>query len=45
MNEQFLKRMKNMLQEEYDAYIQTLEEPFYRGIRKNLLKDSGSLLE
>lgn len=45
MNEQFLNRMKNMLQEEYDAYIQTLEEPFFRGIRKNLLKDSGSLLE
>ena len=45
MNENFLKRMQNMLQEEYSAYEKTLEEKMYRGIRKNLLKDSGTLLQ
>lgn len=38
MKEVFLKRMKDMLTEEYDQYICTLDEPAYRGIRVNLLK-------
>lgn len=45
MKELFLKRMKEYMKEEYEDYLKTLEEPLYRGIRKNLLKDSGDLLE
>ncbi len=41
----FLERMEKRVKEEYDAYVDTLSFPAYRGIRKNLLKDSGSLLE
>lgn len=45
MKELFLKRMQKYLNEEYDEYLKTLDIPLYRGIRKNLLKDSGDLLE
>lgn len=45
MNELFLKRMKEMLKEEYDSYVNTLDKPAFCGMRKNLLKDSGTLLE
>jgi len=38
MNEHFLKRMKNMLQEEYPEYLQSLQQPFHRGLRVNTLK-------
>lgn len=45
MNEVFLNRMKEMLKEEYPEYEKTLEHKVFRGIRKNLLKESGTLLE
>lgn len=38
MNEKFLKRMENMLQDEYPEYLSSLSEPFYRGLRVNALK-------
>ena len=36
--------MEDMLQKEYSKYVETLDIPPYKGIRKNLLKDSGNLL-
>lgn len=45
MNELFLARMKQYLDDEYDAYIKTLNEPAYKGIRVNLLKEDRQLLE
>lgn len=45
MNEIFLTRMQSLLKEEYEAYVETLQMPAYKGIRKNTLKESGSLLE
>ena len=44
MNEAFLQRMQSMLKEDYDAYLQTLNLPAYRGIRANLLKISAEKL-
>ena len=38
MNEQFLKRMQTLLGAEYDAYVETLHNPPFRGLRANLLK-------
>lgn len=38
MNELFLKRMKDLLQEDYEAYINTLNNKPYRGFRINTLK-------
>lgn len=38
MNERFLKRMQDLLQEEYPAYYRTLSNPPFRGIRINSLK-------
>ena len=38
MNEQFLKRMQTLLGAEYDAYVKTLHNPPFRGLRANLLK-------
>lgn len=40
MKEVFLKRMKDLLQDEYSAYIETLQEERFRGIRVNTLKCS-----
>lgn len=45
MNEIFLKRMQKLLKDEYEDYEKSLDEKMFRGIRKNLLKDSGTLLE
>ena len=41
MKEQFLQRMKEYLQEDYEAYVKTLEEDAYRGLRGNTSKISG----
>lgn len=38
MNEQFLKRMQLYLQEDYEAYLKTLDEEAFRGIRVNTAK-------
>lgn len=38
MNEQFLTRMQDYLKEEYPAYLASLEEPCYRGLRVNTSK-------
>lgn len=38
MKEQFLERMHSYLNEEYDAYLRSLNEKPYRGIRINRLK-------
>lgn len=38
MNELFLKRMESLLKEDYPAYLNTLNEPFHRGLRVNTLK-------
>lgn len=40
MKEQFLQRMKEYLQEDYEAYVKTLEEDAYRGLRVNTTKIS-----
>ena len=40
MKQDFLKRMKEYLKEEYDAYEQSLQEPMYRGLRVNTLKSN-----
>lgn len=45
MNELFLKRMKQYLNDEYDDYVQSLSESAYKGIRINLLKEDKQLLE
>ncbi len=45
MKEQFLKRMKQYLTTEYDAYVATLTQPVYRGLRVNLLKEDRELLQ
>lgn len=45
MKDAFLKRMKVYLNDEYDAYLKTLQEPAYKGIRVNLLKEDKALLE
>ena len=38
MNEQFLLRMKDMLQDEYPAYLSSIEKEARRGIRINTLR-------
>ena len=38
MNEQFLARMRELLGPDYDAYVETLNNPPFRGLRANLLK-------
>lgn len=40
MNEFFLSRMKEYLKEEYDAYLRTLDEDAFRGLRVNTAKIS-----
>lgn len=40
MKQDFLNRMKEMLHEEYEQYLETLEQPVYRGLRVNTLKIS-----
>lgn len=36
--EMYFMRMKELLQDEYDAYIDSLSKPLYRGLRVNLKK-------
>ena len=36
--EMYFSRMKELLNEEYDAYIDSLSKPLYRGMRVNLKK-------
>ena len=38
ISEEYLKRMQDMLKEEYPAYLASLEQPHQRGFRYNLLK-------
>lgn len=45
MNEIFLERMKNYLKDEYDSYLQTLDEERYRGLRVNTAKISTNDFE
>lgn len=45
MKEQFLKRMQTYLNEDYEAYLQTLKQEPFRGIRVNLLKCDHAFLE
>lgn len=40
MNNKFLAKMKDLLKEDYEAYINTLDIPAYRGMRVNTLKVS-----
>ena len=36
--EMYFSRMKELLQDEYDAYVESLSKPLYRGMRVNLKK-------
>ena len=45
MNEQFLKRMKEYIPEEMDAYLDSLEEPLHQSARLNPLKTDRQFLE
>ena len=36
--EMYFSRMKELLKDEYDAYIHSLSKPLYRGMRINLKK-------
>lgn len=45
MKDLFLERMKEYLQEEYDAYVDTLQQDLYRGIRVNPCKSSAVELQ
>lgn len=38
MNEIFLKRMRQFFPKDYEAYLETLSQPAYRGLRINTLK-------
>ena len=44
MDESFLASMKDLLADEYDAFMASLEEPARRGLRYNLLKSPGTIL-
>lgn len=42
MKQEFLDRMRLLLGEEYDAFVASLDQPMYRGVRRNPLKmDQG----
>jgi len=43
--EQFLSRMKGMLGEEYDAFLESYDKPRYQALRINHLKDSEEKAE
>ena len=36
--EMYFSRMKELLKDEYDAYMESLSKPLYRGMRINLKK-------
>ena len=40
MNEYFLNEMKNLLKDEYDAFLKTQDDEMYRGIRINPARTS-----
>lgn len=44
MNSEFLRQMKDLLQEEYPAYLEELEKQPKRGLRVNLLKTDAEHL-
>lgn len=44
MKEIFLKRMQTYLQDEYEDYVKTLEQPAYKGLRVNTSKITASEL-
>ena len=35
MNDQFLERMKSILADDYPQFLDSLERPFYKGVRLN----------
>lgn len=37
--EMYFSRMQKLLKDEYNAYIESLSKPLYRGMRINLKKD------
>lgn len=45
MNELFLNRMKSYLHEEYEEYLETLQQEMYRGIRWNPCKTTKEEIE
>ena len=45
MKEAFLTRMKELLQDEYDAYVETLSQPAYKGLRVNTTKISSEMFQ
>ncbi len=44
MNELYLKRMKQLIPQEFDQYIKSLDQPLYQGLRTNPLKISSEKL-
>lgn len=45
MKQDFLNRMQEMLKDEYEQYLNTLDQPVYRGLRVNTLKISGEAFQ
>lgn len=45
MKQDFLQQMRALLGSEYSEYVQSLEQPLYKGITKNKLKHSNVSLE
>lgn len=45
MNEVFLQRMQILLKDDYEAYLETLKQPPFRGLRANLLKIDPQTLQ
>lgn len=45
MKQDFLNRMQDMLKDEYEQYLYTLDQPVYRGLRVNTLKLSAQAFQ
>lgn len=45
MKQDFLNRMQDMLKDEYEQYLNTLDQPVYRGLRVNTLKISAEAFQ
>lgn len=45
MKQDFLNRMQEMLKDEYEQYLNTLDQPVYRGLRVNTLKISAEAFQ
>lgn len=45
MKTTFLERMKEYLQDEYDAYIKTLDDPMYKGLSVNTCKCDANFVK